>query len=139
MTTYFEQVNVGDEVPVFERKTDFMSWNRYAAINEEFVYVHMDDAAGKAAGQGAAFGMGNLRWAYILNALRAWVGEEGEVKELGMQFRAINHKDDILTTYAKVVDKNADGNLVRLEVDVRNQKGEKTSPGHAVVSLPSRG
>ena len=79
MTTYFEQVNVGDEVPVFERKTDFMSWNRYAAINEEFVYVHMDDAAGKAAGQGAAFGMGNLRWAYILNALRAWVGEEGEV------------------------------------------------------------
>jgi hypothetical protein len=30
----------------------------------------MDDEAGKAAGQGAAFGMGNLRWAYALNALR---------------------------------------------------------------------
>lgn len=138
---YYEDVEVGQEVPAFQRKTDFMHWNRYAAINEEFVYVHMDDEAGKAAGQGAAFGMGNLRWAYVLNALRAWIGDEAEVRELGLQFRAINHKDDVLRTYAKVTEKKQENgeNLVRLEVNVINQKDEKTAPGHAVVSLPSRG
>lgn len=138
---YFEDVEVGQEIPAFERKTDFMHWNRYAAVNEEFVYVHMDDEAGKAAGQGAAFGMGNLRWAYVLNALRAWIGDEAEVRELGMQFRAINHKNDVLTTSGVVSEKyQKDGeHLVRLDINVVNQDGAKTAPGHAVVSLPSRG
>jgi acyl dehydratase len=138
---YFEDVHIGDEVPAFERDTDFMNWNRYAAVNEEFVYIHMDDEAGKAAGQGAAFGMGNLRWAYVLNALRAWIGDEAEVRKLGMQFRAVNHKHDHLRTFAKVTEKKQEGgeNLVVLEINVLNQNDEKTAPGRAVVSLPSRG
>jgi acyl dehydratase len=138
---YFEDVEIGQEIPAFERETDFMNWNRYAAVNEEFVYVHMDDEAGQAAGQGAAFGMGNLRWAYVLNALRAWIGDEAEVRELSLQFRAVNHKHDVLRTSAVVTEKKQeDGeNLVVLEVNVLNQKDEKTAPGRAVVSLPSRG
>jgi acyl dehydratase len=137
---YFEDVEVGQTIPIFERKTDFMHWNRYAAVNEEYVYVHMDDEAGRAAGQGAAFGMGNLRWAYVLNALRGWIGDEAEVKELGMQFRAINFKNDILRTEGVITEKKqVDGeNLVVLTVNVLNQKDEKTAPGRAVVSLPSR-
>jgi acyl dehydratase len=138
---FYEDVEIGQEIPAFVRETDFMSWNRYAAVNEEFVYIHMDDEAGKAAGQGAAFGMGNLRWAYVLNALRAWIGDEAEVRELSLQFRAVNHKHDVLRTSAVVTEKKQeDGeNLVVLEVNVLNQKDEKTAPGRAVVALPSRG
>jgi acyl dehydratase len=138
---YYEDVEVGQAIPVFERKTDFMHWNRYAAVNEEYVYVHMDDEAGRAAGQGAAFGMGNLRWAYVLNALRDWIGDEAEVRELGMQFRAINFKNDVLRTEGVITEKKQENgeNLVVLTVNVVNQKDEKTAPGRAVVSLPSRG
>ena len=138
---YFEDVEIGQEIPAFERETDFMNWNRYAAVNEEFVYVHMDDEAGQAAGQGAAFGMGNLRWAYVLNALRDWAGDEAEIRELSLQFRAINHKHDVLRTSAVVTDKKQENgeNLVMLDVDVLNQKDDKTAPGRAIVVLPSRG
>ena len=138
---YYEDVEVGQEIPAFTRETDFMNWNRYAAVNEEFVYIHMDDEAGKAAGQGAAFGMGNLRWAYVLNALRAWIGDEAEVRELSLQFRAVNHKHDVLRTSGVVTEKKQENgeNLVVLEVNVLNQKDEKTAPGRAVVALPSRG
>ena len=137
---YYEDVEVGQTIPVFERKTDFMHWNRYAAVNEEYVYVHMDDEAGRAAGQGAAFGMGNLRWAYVLNALRDWIGDEAEIRELGMQFRAINFKNDVLRTEGVITEKKQENgeNLVVLTVNVVNQKDEKTAPGRAVVSLPSR-
>ena len=137
---YFEDVEVGLEIPAFERKTDLMHWNRYAAINDEFLQIHMDDEAGKAAGQGAAFGMGNLRWAYVLNALRGWLGDGGEVRELSMQFRAINHKNDVLTTQGIVTEMTQENgeNLVRLDVNVINQKGDKTAPGYAIVVLPSR-
>jgi acyl dehydratase len=138
---FFEDIEIGQEVPAFERETDFMNWNRYAAVNEEFVYVHMDDEAGKAAGQGEAFGMGNLRWAYVLNALQNWAGDEADIRELSMQFRAINHKHDMLRTTGVVTDKKQENgeNLVMLDINVVNQKDEKTAPGRAVVVLPSRG
>ena len=138
---YFEDVKVGQEIPPFERETNFMNWNRYAAVNDEFFYIHMDDEAGRAAGQGAAFGMGNLRWAYVMNALSTWIGDEAEVRELSMQFREINHKHDVLTTKCVVTEKEiVDGErLVRLGVDVVNQHGHGTAPGSAVVALPSRG
>ena len=139
---YFEDVNVGDDIPSFTRQTDLMHWNRYAAVNDEFVYIHMDDEAGKAAAnEPGAFGMGNLRWAYLLNMLREWVGDEVDVRELGVQFRAINQKNDVLTcvgTITEKIEENGD-HLVRLDTNVINQDGVATCPGHAVVALPSRG
>src|SRR3546814_13490761 len=83
-----------------------MEWSRFAAVNEEFVYVHMDDEAGQAAGQPGAFGMGHLRWAYMLNALRDWEGDESRIREIAMQFRSINPKNDILSTRAVGVEKS---------------------------------
>ena len=138
---YFEDVRVGDALPAWSRQTDFMHWNRYAAVNDEFVPFHMDDEAGRKAGNAAgAFGMGNLRYAYLVNALRDWIGDEAEVREVGCQYRAINQKDDTLTVVGQVVETSVvDGeNRVRLTVNVMNQQGGATCPGHAVVVLPNR-
>jgi acyl dehydratase len=138
---YFEDISVGDELPEWSRKTDFMSWNRYAAVNDEFVYIHMDDEAGRAAlNEQGAFGMGNLRYAYIVNALQDWIGDEAQIREIGCQFRAINQKNDVLTVVGTVTEKVVeDGeSLVRLDVDVVNQAGDKTCPGHAIVAVATR-
>ena len=102
----FDDVKVGDELQPWSRQTDFMHWNRYAAVNDEFVPFHMDDEAGRRAGnQKGAFGMGNLRYAYLANALRDWIGDEGEIREIGCQYRAINQKNDVLTVVGQVVAK----------------------------------
>lgn len=102
MTIDFNDVNVGDQLPEWSRKTSFAEWNRYAAVNDEFVPFHMDDEAGRKAGnEQGAFGMGNLRYAYIVNALHAWIGDAGIVREVGCQYRAINQKDDVLTVTGK--------------------------------------
>ena len=135
----FDQIQIGDELPAWSRKTDFMNWNRYAAVNDEFVYIHMDDEVGKAAlNEQGAFGMGNLRYTYMLNALRDWAGDEAIIKECGLQFRAINQKNDILTVTGKITDKQSqDGELlIFLEMNVINQAGESTTPGHAIVAIP---
>jgi acyl dehydratase len=141
VNVYFDDVNVGDELPKWSRTTDYMHWNRYAAVNDEFVPFHMDDEAGRRAGnEKGGFGMGNLRYAYLVNALRDWIGDEAEIREIGCQYRAINQKGDTLTVVGKVVEKGAVGgeNQIRLETNVLNQNGEATCPGHAVVVLPSR-
>ncbi len=141
VNVYFEDVSVGDEMPPWSRQTDFMHWNRYAAVNDEFVPFHMDDEAGRRAGnKEGAFGMGNLRYAYLVNALRDWIGDEAEIREIGCQYRAINQKNDTLTVVGKVVEKETAGgeHRVKLTTNVMNQSGEATCPGHAVVVLPSR-
>ena len=139
MSIDFNNVQVGDKMPEWSRRTGFAEWNRYAAVNEEFVPFHMDDEAGRRAGnEQGAFGMGNLRYAYIVNALHDWVGDEGIVREVGCQYRAINQKNDVLTVLGEVTEKSVvDGkNRVRLDINVVNQEGAATCPGHAVVVLP---
>jgi len=138
---FYNDVNVGDEMPAWSRQTDFMHWIRYAAVNDEFVPFHMDDEAGrKANNEQGAFGMGNLRYAYIVNALQDWIGDEAEIREVGCQYRAINQKHDVLTVTARVTDKKQDGdaNLIFLETNVVNQEDQGTCPGHAVLVLPQR-
>jgi acyl dehydratase len=138
---YFEDLSIGDQMPRWSRQTNFMHWNRYAAVNDEFVPFHMDDEDGRKAGnQQGAFGMGNLRYAYLVNALRDWIGDEAEVREIGCQYRAINQKNDTLSVVGEVVETTVvDGeNRVKLTTNVMNQHGEATCPGHAVVVLPNR-
>jgi acyl dehydratase len=140
--TQLKDVAVGDELPPFTRVTGFDNWNRYAAVNDEFVPFHMDDEDGRKAGNAAgAFGMGNLRYAYLVNALRDWIGDEAEIREIGCQYRAINQKNDTLTVVGKVVEKETvDGeHRVKLTTNVLNQAGDATCPGHAVLALPKRG
>ena len=142
VNVYFEDVEVGQQITPWSRKTDFMNWNRYAAVNDEFVYFHMDDEAGRAAkNEQGAFGMGNLRLTYLLNMLRDWAGDEAEIRQLGCQYRAINQKNDVLTCTGTITDKKVENgeHLVYLEVDVMNQDGKPTTPGTAVIVLPSRG
>ncbi|MCY3885501.1 MAG: hypothetical protein OXG24_11380 [Gammaproteobacteria bacterium] len=138
MSISFEELKVGDSMPSWSRKTSFAEWNRYAAVNEEFVPFHMDDEAGRRAGnEQGAFGMGNLRYAYIVNALRDWIGDEGIIREVGCQYRAINQKDEVLTVVGEITKKHInDGHrIVHLKVDVLNDSDRATCPGHAVVEV----
>ena len=134
----FDQVQIGDQIPPFVRTTQFAEWNRYAAVNDEFIPIHMDDEAGRAAGNDAgAFGMGNLRLAYLVNMLRTWIGDDGEIRSLTAKYRAMNQKGDELRSVGEVIGKEiVDGvALVHLKVDVVNQNGESTTPGEATVAL----
>lgn len=138
----YESVQIGDQIPAFVRTTHFTEWNRYAAVNDEFIPIHMDDEAGRAAGnESGAFGMGNLRLAYLVNMLRAWIGDDGEIRSLSAQYRAMNQKGDELRGIGEVTGKEiVDGvALVHLKVDVVDQNGKSTTPGQATVALAASG
>jgi acyl dehydratase len=138
----YDSLQIGYQIPPFVRKTHFAEWNRYAAVNDEFIPIHMDDAAGRAAGNDeGAFGMGNLRLAYLVNMLRAWIGDDGEIVSLTAKYRAMNRKGDELRCVGEITGKevvdgpNGRQTLVHLKVDVVNQNGESTTPGEATVAL----
>ena len=132
------QIEIGQEIPTFERMAGFHAWNRFAAVNDEFVPIHMDDDAGRRAGNPGAFGMGNLQFSYLHAVLRQWIGDDGRIMEVACQFRAPNLRG--LTTIArgKVVGFRDEGNeiIVDLEVWTETEEGTVMAPGSATVSVP---
>ncbi len=138
---YFEDVEVGDAVPSFTRKTGFIEWGRFAGANDEHIIIHEDDEEARRVGLPSAIGMGNLRMTYVNNMLSDWIGEHGWIKKVSLQYRGMSLKNDLVVTKAPVIKKyQQDGEfLIDLAVAIENQKGDVTAPGSATVSLPSRG
>jgi len=128
---------VGDTLSPFQRVTGFHNWNRYAAVNDEFVPIHMDDEAGREAGYPTAFGMGNLQWSYLHNMLRTWVGDEGRITKVSVQFRSPNTKDMTVTANGTVTAiRDEDGaRVIDLEVWTEDGDGNKLAPGTATAVL----
>lgn len=127
------KVAVGDTLPAFVRTTGLANWNRFAAVNDEFIDIHMDDDAGRNAGYESAFGMGTLLWSYLHNLVRDWVGEGGRIIEIDCQFRAPNIKGLTLTGHGTVT--KVRGNLVDLALSIEDQHGNILTPGSATVEL----
>jgi acyl dehydratase len=138
-TLSVEGLSVGDEIPSFERATGFANWNRYAAVNDEFVPIHMDDGAGRDAGYPSAIGMGNLQWAFLHNVLREWMGDEGRIEQIACQFRSPNVKDQTVTARGRIetIRPQSDRVLVDLTVWTDVPGGDQLAPGTATVSLPA--
>jgi acyl dehydratase len=132
-----ERLAVGDQLPTFTRVTDFANWNRYAAVNDEFVPIHMDDEAGRAAGVGGAIGMGNLQWSYLHNLVRDWVGDHGRILSMDCQFRSTNQRGQTVTAKGTVTDvSQGDGGLVvTLNVWTETAEGQQLAAGQCSVLL----
>ena len=126
---------VGTDLPPFVRTTGLAHWNRYAAVNDEFIDIHMDDESARAVGMPGVFGMGNLRISYLHNLLAGWLGDTGDITDFRCEFRGLNLKGDTLTCTATVAgEREEDGlSLVDLTLGVVNQHGVDTTPGTATV------
>ncbi len=132
---------LGERLPPFTRVTDFANWNRYAAVNDEFIDVHMSADAAREAGQPDVFGMGNLRIAYAHAMLHSWLTGRGDIASFSCQFRGLNFRGDVLnvhgtTTAATTASEPLLGaTLVDIELGVTNGEGVETMPGFAQVIL----
>jgi len=132
-------VTVGTELPPLVRTTDFHNWNRFAAVNDEFVPIHMDDAAGQAQGFPGAFGMGNLMWSYLHNLVRDWAGDDGRIVSMSCSFRSPNLRGMTVEARGTVTAvRDEDGErIVDLELTVVDHDNADTVlvPATATVAL----
>jgi acyl dehydratase len=130
-------VQVGMEIPTFVRKTDFDNWNRFAAVNYEFVPIHMADEWGQKAGLPGAIGMGRLQLSYLHNMLGDWLGEDGRIVSVATQFRGQNLRGQTLTAKGKVtaVHREGEETIVELDVSVEADNGTALAPGTAMVAI----
>ncbi|MEE8400345.1 MAG: hypothetical protein V3S89_15135, partial [Desulfobacterales bacterium] len=70
-----------------------------------------------------------------------WVGDDGMVKTFDCSYRGMDVPGYTLTCKGTVTKKYTEGgeNLVACEIWLENGKGDKTTPGTAIVALPQKG
>ena len=135
----FGDVKVGDIVTPFVRKTELLNFNRFAAVNDEFVPVHMDEKAAIENGFPKLYGMGALRTALLHVMLREWAGDEADLLRVSIQHRGINFRDDVLTFSGIIIALSEEDRTVDVAVESRTENGELSAKGSATVRLPDRG
>ncbi len=138
---FWEDVQEGQEVPAFSRKVGYMELNRFAGANDEYVPIHMDaDYAKNVAKLPDVIIMGNLKLAYMANAITGWAGDDGWVEKISIEYRKMDNVNTTIAAKGKVTKTyQQDGkNLVELDMWIENEEGQVTTPGSAVLSLPSR-
>ncbi len=103
--------------------------------------VHWDVEWARRAGNPTIYDYGRMRETWLIHLCTDWMGDDGWLWKLDCEFRLFNYVGD--THWMRgVVTRHylADGDrpAVDLEVWGENQRGARTTPGHATVLLPSR-
>jgi len=132
------RIVTGEQIPSRHQEAGFAVWNRFAAVNDEFIPIHMDDEAGRAAGYDGAFGMGYLQWSLLHNVVRDWAGDDGRITAMTCTFRGPSLKGRTIEAGGIVTEvrEEADGVVVELDVWTRTEDGSVLAPGTARVVFP---
>jgi acyl dehydratase len=138
--TYFDDVEEGTELPTLRKDPTTQQLVMYAGASGDYYQIHYDLDFAKANGLPNVILHGALKNAFLGQVVTDWIGEWGTLKKLSVQYRGM----DIPGTpaFVKGVVKKKyeqDGeNVVECEIWLENHEGNRTTPGYAVATLPSR-
>lgn len=139
--TYFEDVEVGSEVPPLVKDPTTQQLVKYAGASGDFYQIHYDKDFALANKLPGVILHGALKNAFLGQLVTDFAGEFGWLRKLSVQYRGMDQPGARITCRGKVTKKFIDGkdHVVECEIWLENAKGEKTTPGSATVILPSRG
>lgn len=138
---YFEDVEVGQEVPSIKIAPSTQQLVHWAAASGDFYQIHYDTDFAKSTGLQSIIVHGALKHALLGRMLWEWVRYDGKIKRYGVSYRGMDLPGQEMTLRGTVTAKRQENgeNLVELEIWTENPQGQKTTPGTATVALPSRG
>ena len=137
--TYWDDLNEGDEVTL----TEAMSSQRlvvWAAASGDFYQIHYDDDFAKGNNLPDIIVHGALKGMLVGRLLDELCGDEGTIKQWDVSYRGMDIARHDVVVHGAVTKKYEEGgqHLLDLNVGVRTDEGNETTPGTATVALPSR-
>jgi len=148
---FWEDVEVGSELPEMPKIADSLSVVKWAGAMGAFNPLMYEDAFARSQGMQGPIMQGQLKLAWLVQMVTGWMGAGGRLKKIGCEYRGFDYPRRMKTMNepedgetwlckGKVIRKYLDGDehCVALEIGVENGSRKITTPGSAVVVLPSR-
>jgi acyl dehydratase len=137
--TFWDDVNEGDEFTLDEQ----MSSQRlivWAAASGDFYQIHYDDNFAKGNNLPDIIVHGALKGMLVGRLLDEICGDDGAVKDWDVSYRGMDIARHDIVVHGTVTKKYEEGgeHLVDLNVGVRTDEGNETTPGTATIALPTR-
>lgn len=137
---YFEDVQVGDEIPrLVTAPVTHLQLVRYAGASGDFNPLHTDPKIGEAIGVGGIIAHGMLIMGFVGQMLSDYVGPQA-LKKFGVRFKGMTHLDDEITCTGTITEKyeeNGEGRIAG-KVQAADQRGEVKVTGTFIAALPHR-
>lgn len=136
---YIEDVQAGNEIPELVKNCSPRQLVMWAAASGDFYEIHYDVEYARSLGLPGLVVHGALKNAFLGQLLHDWVAPRGRILRYGCSYRGMDYPGEDLRCRGTItnVTSRDDEHLVELDIWVENPR-EITSPGTAVVALPSR-
>ena len=137
---YWEDVNEGADLPPLVKNPTTQQLVQYAGASGDYYQIHYDKDFAQSTGLDGVIIHGALKNAFLGQLVTRWMGPQGNLKRLSCQYRGMDAPGKPATIKGAVTRKyQQDGEyLVDCDVWLENPDAQKTTPGSATVSLPSR-
>jgi acyl dehydratase len=137
---YAEDVQDGLEIPELVKRCTPRQLVMWAAASGDFYEIHYDVEHARANGLPGLVVHGALKHAFLGQLVHDWVAPAGRVVRVGCSYRGMDEPGRALRCRGVVTRRyeEAGEHLAELDVWIENDQGERTTPGTALVALPSR-
>jgi len=95
----------------------------------------------KYLGMPGAYEAGFERMNWFTQLLMSWMGDQGMIRKVSLQFRGFHWQGDAVRLFATVTGKRVEDGRRLVDLDIwtmSHPRGDRTTEGTAVVQLPGR-
>jgi acyl dehydratase len=126
MSPRFEEVAVGDEIPMLSKVVTREDVKAYADASGDQNPLHQDDAVAQAVGFPGIVAHGMFTMAHLGTCIVAWLGDAAALKRLRVQFRAPVFMGETIVAGGSVRSLDADTRRAVLDVWVSLERDGTT-------------
>ena len=137
---FYEDVTIGMDIPPLVKCPSTRQLVMWAGASGDYYEIHYDKDFALKNGLPGVIVHGRLKAAFLGQLMTDWIGDKGSLKKLTCSYRGMDVPGDTLTCKGKVTKKyEKDGeHYVECEIWLENSKGEKTTLGTAIATLPPK-
>ena len=138
---YYEDIVVGSGITPLVKQPTTRQLVMWAGASGDYYPIHYDKDFAQSKGLPGVIVHGQLVGCFLGQLITDWMGEQGSLRKLTCSYKSVNFPGESLICKGKVNKKYIEDGEHYIECNlwVENAKGEKTTSGKALVTLPARG
>jgi len=125
-TVRFDDVKVGDEIPVRSKVVRREEVKAYADASGDQNPIHQDESFARMVGLPGIIAHGMFTMAHLTSTLTSWLGDPAALKGVDVQFRSVVEMDETIEAGGTITELDPATRTAKLDVWVRLERGGVT-------------